>query len=72
MVADPTATAVISPELETVATAVLFDDQERVLFAAFEGAVVAVICRVCATVIETVLGLRVMLVTRMGAVAVAR
>ena len=42
MVADPTAFAVTTPEEETVATDVLFDDHVTVLFVAFEGETVAV------------------------------
>jgi hypothetical protein len=72
MVADPAATDVIRPELDTVATPVLLDDHERVLLAALEGTTVAVICCVCAIDIETVVGLTVILDTRTGAVAVAR
>ena len=44
IVAEPAATALTNPELFTVATAVLFDDQLTVLFVAFDGATVAVNC----------------------------
>ena len=43
MVAEPAATEVIRPELDTVATPVLLEDHESVLFATFEGDIVAVI-----------------------------
>ena len=72
MVAEPTATDVINPELETVAIAVLLDNQESVLFAALEGDTVVIICCVCETVIETVVWLTAILETRTGATAVAR
>ena len=72
MMADPAATDVINPELDTVATPVLLDDHESVLLATLEGKIVVLICCVCAIVIETVDGLTAILKTRMGAVAVAR
>jgi hypothetical protein len=72
MVAEPAATDVIRPELDTVATAVLLEDHERVLLAAFDGATVAVICCVCAIVIDADVGLTVILDTRMGGLAVER
>lgn len=72
MVAEPADTEVINPELETVATPVLLEDHERALLAALEGATVAVSCCVCDTVIETVVGLTVMLETGMGVVDDAR
>lgn len=43
MMADPTATEVINPDEFTVATPVLLEAQERVLFATLEGAIVAMI-----------------------------
>ena len=42
IIADPAAFAVTSPVDETVATVVLFDDQETDLSVAFEGDTVAV------------------------------
>ena len=72
MVAEPADTEVINPELETVATPVLLEDHKRVLLEALEGAMVAVSCCVCDTVIETVVGLTVMLETGTGEVRDAR
>ena len=42
IVAVPTLTAVTTPELDTVATDVLFDDHVTDLFVAYEGVTVAV------------------------------
>jgi len=72
MVAEPAETEVMSPEFDTVAIAALLEVHESVLLAAFDGATVAVICCVCESVIETVVGLTVILETRTGAVAVVR
>jgi len=72
MMAEPAATDVIRPELDTVATLVLLDDHESVLLATFDGIMVVLICCVCAIAIETVLGLTVIVKIRVGAISEAR
>jgi hypothetical protein len=52
IVADPAALAVTTPELETVATDVLLEDQVTDLSVAFEGVTVAVNVWVSPTVID--------------------
>src|SRR5687768_10866841 len=56
IVAVPTATAVTSPELFTVATEVLLDDQLTFLFVALAGATVAVSCWVVPTTFDAEVG----------------
>jgi hypothetical protein len=52
IVADPTAFAVTTPEEDTVATDVLFDDHDTVLSVAFDGVTVAVNVRVSPTYMD--------------------
>ena len=68
IVAVPAATAVTKPEVLTVATAVLLDDQVTPVTVAFDGTSVAVSCCVALTARLAVVGLTVTPVTGMGCV----